>query len=83
MSHIALKRLIGAALVDPELCHGLMNGKRSVLLADFDLTDEEREILTSGGNGSVRELASTVHNWLKERADPASPHTSCNAIQVL
>jgi hypothetical protein len=83
MSHVALKRLIGAALVDPELCDGLMNGRRSALLADFDLTVAEREILKSGETGSVKELASTVHDWLKERADLTHPQGSCDVIQIL
>jgi len=83
MSQMALKRLIGAALVDRELCKGLMNGKRSMLLADFDLTDEEREVVASFETDSVRELASSVHNWLKEQSDPVSPHVECNVVQFL
>ncbi len=85
MSRTALKRLIGAALVDRELCDGLMNGKRLALLADFDLTGEEREILLSGEARSVQELATTVHSWLKERGDSASPHlrVDSDVIQAL
>ena len=67
MSHVALRQLIGAALVDRELCAGLMNGQRSALMADFDLTDEEREVMASFETGSMRELAITVHSWLKEQ----------------
>jgi hypothetical protein len=74
MSRMALRRLIGAALVDRELCDGLMNGRRSAILADFDLTDGEREVLMFREAVSVRELASTVHGWLKERGDSTSPH---------
>jgi len=83
MSHLALRRLIGAALVDRELCDGLMNGQRSTLMADFDLTDEEREVMTSFETESVQELVTTVHSWLVEQSNPVSPGAECNAVQIL
>jgi len=83
MSHVALKGLIGAALVDRDLCKGLMNGQRSTLLAEFDLSDEEREVVASFENESVRDLASVVHSWLKERGSSASPRVDCSSVQVL
>lgn len=83
MSHMALKGLVGAALVDRDLCDGLMNGRRSALLAEFDLSDEEREMVASFENQSVRDLASTVHSWLKEQSSVTSPAVDCNSVQVL
>ncbi len=83
MSHVALRGLIGAALVDRDLCDGLMNGRRSVLLDEFDLSDEEREVVASFEDGSVRDLAGSVHDWLKERSSSASPRVDCSSIQVL
>ncbi len=78
-----LRQLVGLALVDRAFCDDLMNGKRLALLAEFDLTDEEREIVASFETGSVRELAITVHNWLKKQDSPASPHVDCSTTQVL
>jgi hypothetical protein len=83
MSHVALRGLIGAALVDRNLCDGLMNGRRSALLAEFDLSDEEREVVASFENESVRDLASAVHSWLKEQGNSASPRVDCSSVQVL
>ncbi len=65
MSHVTLKQLVGAALVDREFSDGLMNGKRATLLAGFDLSPEERDVVASVKTESVRELASCVHDWLK------------------
>jgi hypothetical protein len=60
-----------------------MNGKRSTLLADFDLTDEEHEVVASFEKDSVQELASTVHDWLMEQGNPMSPPVECNVVQIL
>ena len=43
MSQMTLHTLVGTALTDPRFCDDLLNGRRHTLLADFDLTDEERE----------------------------------------
>ncbi len=66
MSHVILKQLVGAALVDREFCDGLMNGKRATLLAGFDLTGEERDLVASWCADSVQELAVCVYNWLQD-----------------
>lgn len=81
MSHLALRRLIGAALVDRDLSHGLMNGKRSALMAEFDLTDQERQVMALESE-SVWELVSTVHVWLKEQRGPIPSPVDCSALQV-
>jgi hypothetical protein len=84
MSHLALKHLIGAALVDRDVCNGLMNGQRSQLLTDFDLTDEERQVVESFEVTSARDLASSVHNWLVQQDSPLSPHLECSAtVRIL
>lgn len=43
MAHMALQILVGTALTDPRFCHDLLNGRRHTLLAEFDLTEEERK----------------------------------------
>jgi hypothetical protein len=83
MSQVTLKRLIGAALVDREFCDGLMNGKRCTLLAGFDLTPEEYDVIASFKTESVRELAGCVHDWLKDQEAPIPSRMDCNTVQAL
>ncbi len=64
MSKTALQALIGTALVDQEFCEDLMNGKRPVVLADFDLTDAEREAALAMKVDSVKEFAIGLCEWL-------------------
>lgn len=82
MAHLGLRRLIGAALMDRELYDGLMNGQRSALVAQFELTEEECQVLASFDAGSARELASTVHHWLKERGNPTPASANCSVVQI-
>jgi len=82
MAHIALRRLIGAALVDRELSDGLMNGKRSALMTEFELSDEERRVVSSFESDSVWELASSVHAWLVSEVPPSSAHVDCASVQA-
>jgi hypothetical protein len=60
------------ALLDREFCDGLMNGKRPDLLVGLDLTEEERDALTSLESGSIRELAGGLFKWIN---DPENPIT--------
>jgi hypothetical protein len=83
MSHVRLRRLVGMALVDRDFCHDLMNGRRSALLAAFELSDEEREVVASSDTASARELASAVHSWLKEQGDVVAPPVDGSTVQVL
>lgn len=82
MAHLALRRLVGAALVDRDLYDGLMNGQRSALMAEFDLTDEERQVVVSFDAGSPRDLAYAAHTWLKEQTTPVSPTVTCGVAQI-
>ena len=66
MSQLTLKRLVGLALLDQEFCDGLMNGKRCAILAGFDLTEEEREVLMYLESSSIRDLAGSLCAWLNE-----------------
>ncbi len=83
MSQVTLKRLIGTALVDREFCDGLMNGKRCTLLAGFDLTQEEYDVVASSETESVQELASCVHDWLKDQEAPIPSAMDCSIVQAL
>jgi hypothetical protein len=57
MSRTALQVLIGTALVDQEFCEDLLNGKRPVILAEFDLTTAEREAALAVETDSIKGFA--------------------------
>ena len=64
MSQMAFQALVGTALVDPEFGEELLNGKRPGLLAQFDLTDDEREAILSVEAGSIQQFAVGLYEWL-------------------
>jgi hypothetical protein len=77
MSQMALQILVGTALIDPRFCHGLLNGRRHSLLAEFDLTEEEREVVLGVEAGSIQEFAMQLCEWLKAQESPVShPYTT-------
>lgn len=80
MSQLTLKRLVGLALLDREFCDGLMNGRRSALLADFDLTEEEREVVTSLESGSIWEFAGSLCKWINDPETPIHLEMDCSAV---
>ena len=81
MSQIALQSLIGTALIDRDFCKGLLNKKRPALLAGFDLTGEERKIVTAIEAGSIREFADRLYEWLKDQ-DGFAPLLSASAVSA-
>ena len=77
MSQMALQILVGTALTDPRFCHDLLNGRRHTLLPEFDLTDEEREVVMVVEAGSIQEFAVQLCEWLKAQESPVShPNTA-------
>ena len=64
MSSTVLQILIGTALVDRDFCEELLNGKRPAILAGFDLTDEEREVVLASEADSIQEFAVGLCEWL-------------------
>ncbi len=73
MSQIALQSLTGTALIDHGFCEKLLSKKRLTLLAEFDLTDEEREAVISIEADSIQEFAEQLYEWLRDRKDFTSP----------
>ena len=57
MSKIALQTIVGTAFVDRTFCDEFLDGKRPAILAEFDLTDEERQVVSSIDTRSIREFA--------------------------
>lgn len=64
MSKMALQALIGTALVDRTFCEELLNGKRPTLLAEFNLTDEERKVALDIKTDCVQKFAVGLYEWL-------------------
>ena len=64
MSKIALQSLIGTALLDRGFCEELLNGGRPVLLAEFDLTDEEQKVVLTIETGSIQGFAIGLYERL-------------------
>jgi hypothetical protein len=65
MSQMTLHTLVGTALTDSRFCHDLLNGRRHALLADFDLTDEERKAVLAIQAESIQEFAAHLYEWLR------------------
>jgi hypothetical protein len=80
MSELTLKRLVGLALLDREFCEGLMNGQRPTLLAGLDLTEEEREVVTSLECGSMREFVGSLCEWINSPQNPIAPEAGRSAL---
>jgi hypothetical protein len=59
-----IRALIGTAIVDRQFCQELLDGKRPVILADFDLTNEERESMLAVEAHSIRGFAARLYERL-------------------
>ena len=66
MSTTSLQTLIGTVLIDREFCKEWLNGKRLTLLADFDLTDEERKVVLGIETNSIQGFAGGLYERLNE-----------------
>lgn len=72
MANMELHVLIGTALTDRDFCDKLLNGERHLLLATFDLTEEEQLMLQAIQASSIEEFAiQLVHRLqVQESANP-------------
>ena len=64
MSKMALQTLIGTALVDQKFCEDVLDGRRPTIVAEFDLTDEEREVVLAIKTESIQEFALGLYERL-------------------
>ncbi len=84
MSNTALQVLVGTALTNQRFCEGLLNGSRRRLLADFDLTDEEKQAVMTIDAASIQEFAARLCDWLEvTEATPSRASTAVIASQPL
>jgi len=72
MSERALQALIGQAIVDKKFRHQLMNGGREHILAEFDLTEDERNVVRSIQAQTFEEFASQLHAWIMQSRNSTS-----------
>lgn len=81
MGHRALQDLIGRAIVDRDFRDQLLNGDREQAIADFDLTDDEKNAIRSIETHSFVALAGELDNWIEVRTgEPKQRHTSLFGI---
>ncbi len=64
MSSRTLQTLVGTALIDHEFCEELLDGRHPAILAKFDLTDEEREVILAIKADSIQEFTVKLYEWL-------------------
>ena len=64
MSLEAIQALIGAALLDRELCERLLWQRSPALLAEFEITEEESGVVCATQADSIKELALRVYKQL-------------------
>lgn len=70
MSEEELCILVGTALTDSEFRDKLLKGDRHHLLAEYDLTDEEREAILAIEAESIQEFAARLCERLKIPGEP-------------
>lgn len=75
MSHIALNVLVGTAQISCGFRERLLGKDRPAVLAEFDLTNEERGALLAIEANSVKEFAVQLEQWLQTQE---SSSVSCN-----
>lgn len=67
MSKEAVQEIIGTAIIDKHFLHDLLNSKRHQAIARFDLTAEERYVISHLEANSLEQLALQLDNWLTFR----------------
>ena len=73
--HRNLESLIGTALIDSEFRVALLDSPVAAA-ADFGLSEEELDVLSSAGASSLEELAGQIYTWIARVPKPrrtASP----------
>lgn len=67
MSHPALQHLIGRAIVDKDFRMQLFNDHRAVAVAEFKLTDAERDAVMGIRAATLEEFAAELDQWIEAR----------------
>ena len=66
MAYERLQAIVGTAIVDTRFRQGLLH-KRSEVLNDFGLTDEECQAVSSIQAETIEGFASELHRWISNR----------------
>lgn len=74
MLNMELQLLVGTALTDSDFCDTLLNGERHVLLAKFDLTEEEQHIIQTIRANSIEEFAMQLAEQLQACLSTQDPY---------
>jgi hypothetical protein len=72
MRHRALQNLVGRAIVDRDFRDQLLNGDREQVVSDFDLTDDEMNVISSINAHSLEAFAGELEDWIEVRDEKPS-----------
>lgn len=77
MSRRALQSLLGIALINRDFCEELPTKRQLALLVEFDLTNEERELVMSIKADSIQDFAEQLYGWLQSQEDFKVLRSAC------
>jgi hypothetical protein len=64
MSELSLRSLVAHAVVDTSLCSQLLNGERDTVLARFELSEGERDMLQRIRAETLQGFAAQLDHWM-------------------
>lgn len=87
MSIESVQAIIGTAITDRQFMHDLLNSKREQVIARFDLTPDERRVVSQIRADSIEQFALQLDNWLTRaeqgiKAPHAIPHYRYNLATI-
>ena len=71
MSLESIQAIVGTAITDRQFMHDLLNSKRASAIARFDLTPEERSMISGIEANSIEQFACQLDEWLVQREQDA------------
>lgn len=69
MSNESLQAIVGTALIDKDFRRAMLNGSRAIVIKQFDLSVDEREMLMSIEANTLEQFAWHLHKWIVERTE--------------
>ncbi|MGD1996600.1 MAG: hypothetical protein PVH62_07485 [Anaerolineae bacterium] len=84
MSQHTLQKLVGTAIVNQRFRRDFLNGGRQRLLAEFDLSPEERAAVLAIRADALKEFAAELENWLEShrRSGMRSSHSKSQSAAL-
>ena len=64
MSYEAIQAIVGTAILDKQFLHDLLNSRRELVIARFDLTPEEQRAVTAICAETLEQFAYQLDDWI-------------------